>query len=64
MPKAMTARPAGRDGAAAYLAERGGHPDLVLPFQGQAGGQPAAELAGGEDAGRIPDVEAGELGWS
>ena len=30
-------------------------------FQGQASGQPAAELTCGEDAGRIPDVEAGEL---
>ena len=53
--------PPGRDGAAAYLAQRGGHPDLVLPLQGQAGGQAAAELAGREDAGRVPDLEAGEL---
>ena len=53
--------PAGRDGAAAYLAQRGGHPDLILPLQGQAGGQPAAELARREDAGQVPDVQAGEL---
>ena len=51
----------GNDGAAAYLAQRGGHPDLVLLLQGQDGGQAAAELARREDAGRVPDLEAGEL---
>ena len=43
--------PASRDRAAAYLAQGGGYPDLILPVQGQAGGQPAAELTRGEDAG-------------
>ena len=40
MPKVIDRGPAGRDGAAAYLAQRGRHPDLILAVQGQAGRQP------------------------
>src|SRR6185312_4076732 len=53
--------PPGRDRAAAYLAQRGGHPDLVLLLQGQDGGQAPAELARREDPGRVPDLEPRQL---
>jgi hypothetical protein len=54
-------RPADRDRAAAHLAEGGGHPDLILLFQGQASGQPATELTCREDAGQVPNVKAGKF---
>ena len=53
--------PAGRHRAAADFADRGGHPDLVLGVQGQAGGHPATELTRRVDAGQIPDVQPGEF---
>ena len=53
--------PAVRDGAAAYLAQRGGYPDLILLLEGQDDGEPASELTRREDADQIPDVQGGEL---
>ena len=61
MLKVMTAVRPADDRAAADLAQRGGHPDLVLGVKLQAGGQIPAQLAGGVDVGPVPDVEAGEF---
>ena len=47
----------GGDRAAAYLAERGRDPDLILLLKGEPGGQLAAEPARGEDPGQVPDVQ-------
>ena len=49
----------GGDRAAAYLAEGGGDPHLILPVEAEPGRQLAAEPARGEDSGQVPDVR----GW-
>src|SRR5882757_4388690 len=49
------------DRAPAYLAERGGDPDLVPVVHAELRGQLAAEPARGEDTGQVPDVQAGEF---
>ena len=52
---------AGDDQLAADLAERRGHPDLVLALQPELGGDLAAELAGREHPGGVPDLDAQQL---
>src|SRR6185437_7289215 len=49
------------DRAAADLAERGGHPDLVLVLEAEPGAQLAAEPPRGEHAGQVQDPQPGEL---